>query len=63
MESDIPNFDLPVDYIVGEGYEIDLSKRYKNFPCRVRSGFFILCVKGVMQQQSMEIFIILVKTI
>lgn len=48
MESDIPNFDLPVDYIVGEGYEIDLSKRYKNFPCRVRSGFFILCVKGVM---------------
>jgi len=21
MESDIPNFDLPVDYIVGEGYE------------------------------------------
>lgn len=49
MESDIPNFDLPVDYIVGEGYEIDLSKRYKNFPCRVRSGFFILCVKGVMQ--------------
>lgn len=26
--SDIPNFDLPVDYIVGEGYEIDLSKRY-----------------------------------
>ena len=25
MESDIPNFDLPVDYIVGEGYEIDSS--------------------------------------
>ena len=27
MESDIPNFDLPVDYIVGEGYEIDFIKK------------------------------------
>lgn len=31
MESDIPNFDLPVDYIVGEGYEIDLSKGTRTF--------------------------------
>ena len=49
MESDLPNFDLPSDYIVGEGYGINLLKRYKNFPCRVKAGFFILCVKGIMQ--------------
>lgn len=48
MESDLPNFDLPSDYIVGEGYGINLLKRYKNFPCRVKAGFFILCVKGIM---------------
>ena len=40
MESDLPNFDLPSDYIVGEGYGINLLKRYKNFPCRVKAGFF-----------------------
>ena len=49
MESDLPNFDLPSDYMVGEGYGINLLKRYKNFPCRVKAGFFILCVKGIMQ--------------
>ena len=49
MESDLPNFDLPSDYIVGKGYGINLLKRYKNFPCRVKAGFFILCVKGIMQ--------------
>ena len=40
MESDLPNFDLPSDYMVGEGYGINLLKRYKNFPCRVKAGFF-----------------------
>ena len=49
MESDIPSFDLPVDYVVGEGYEIDLLRRYKNFPCRIEAGFFILCIKGIIQ--------------
>ena len=49
MESDLPNFDLPSDYMVGEGYGINLLKRSKNFPCRVKAGFFILCVKGIMQ--------------
>lgn len=31
MESDLPNFDLPSDYIVGEGYGINLLKGIKTF--------------------------------
>lgn len=34
MESDISKYDLPVDYIVGEGFAKDLLKSYKNFPCK-----------------------------
>lgn len=49
MESDIPKFELSVDYIVGEGYEADLLNGYKNYPYRIEAGFFILCVKGTIQ--------------
>ena len=49
MESDISKYDLPVDYIVGEGFAKDLLKSYKNFPCKIESGLFILCIKGTMQ--------------
>lgn len=42
MESNIPKYDLPVDYIVGEGFAKDLLKSYKNFPCKIESGLFIL---------------------
>ena len=46
MESDIPRYDLTVDYIVGEGFGINLLNGYKNFHCKIEAGFFILCVKG-----------------
>lgn len=49
MGSDTPKYDLQVDYIVGEGFEKDLLNRYMNFPCRIESGFFILCMKGTMR--------------
>ena len=45
MESNIPKYDLPVDYIVGEGFAKDLLKSYKNFPCKIESGLFILCIR------------------
>lgn len=48
MEKDIPKFDLQVDYLVGEGFEKDLIG-YLHFPCRIESGFFILCKKGTMR--------------
>lgn len=49
MESGIPKYDLPVDYVIGEGRAKDLLEGYLNFPCMIESGFFILCVKGSMQ--------------
>lgn len=49
MESDIPRYDLTVDYIVGEGFGINLLNGYKNFHCKIEAGFFILCVKGTIQ--------------
>ena len=49
MESDIPKYDLPVDYVIGEGFAKDLLNGYQNFPCMIESGFFILCIKGSIQ--------------
>lgn len=49
MEKYIPIYDLPVDYVIGEGFEENLLNRYKNFPCNVKSGYFILCLEGKMQ--------------
>ena len=63
MESDIPRYDLTVDYIVGEGFGINLLNGYKNFHCKIEAGFFILCVKGQYRQQLMENDIILSKMI
>lgn len=40
MESDLPNFDLPSDYMVGEGYGINLLKRYKKLSLQGKSRFF-----------------------
>ena len=49
MESDIPRYDLTVDYIVGEGFGVNLLNGYKNVHCKIEAGFFILCVKGTIQ--------------
>ena len=50
MESDIPRYDLTVDYIVGEGFGINLLNGYKNFHCKIEAGLFILCVKVTIQE-------------
>lgn len=64
MESDIPRYDLTVDYIVGEGFGINLLNGYKNFHCKIGAGFFILCdERGNIRQQLMENDIILSKMI
>lgn len=47
MENDISHFDLPVDYMVGEGFEKELRK-YLNLLSRVECGYFILCEKGTI---------------
>lgn len=48
MESDIPRFDLSVNYVIGEGFGKDLEKGYKGFPCKIESVFFILCLRGTL---------------
>lgn len=63
MESDIPRYDLTVDYIVGEGFGVNLLNGYKNVHCKIEAGFFILCVKGQYRQQLMENDIILSRMI
>ncbi len=49
MQREISTFDLAVDYVVGEGTEEDLLNGYRHFPCRIESGFFILCTEGSLQ--------------
>lgn len=46
---DILSCDLEVDYIVGEGFEANLLKGYKNNLRKTECGFFILCIRGTMQ--------------
>ena len=60
MGSDIPMYDLEVDYIVGEAFEANLLNGYKNYLSKTESGFFILCVKGTIQATAVST--ILVKT-
>ena len=48
MESDIPRYNLTVDYKVGEGFGENLLG-YKNVHCKIEAGFFILCTKGTIQ--------------
>lgn len=40
MGSDIPMYDLEVDYIVGEAFEANLLNGYKNYLSKTESGFF-----------------------
>lgn len=39
MGSDIPMYDLEVDYIVGEAFEANLLNGYKNYLSKTESGF------------------------
>lgn len=48
MESDIAKYDLPVEYIVGEGAGKDLENGYTRILRKIESGFFILCVRGTL---------------
>ena len=62
MESDIPRYNLTVDYKVGEGFGENLLG-YKNIHCKIEAGFFILVRKGQYKQRLMGITMILSKTI
>lgn len=46
MKDEIPKFDLPVDFIVGDNITGELLNLYGRFPCKIKAGIFVLCMKG-----------------
>lgn len=46
MKEEIPKLDLPVDFIVGNNITSELLNNYGRFPCKVKAGVFVLCLKG-----------------
>lgn len=49
MKTEIPKFDLPVDYIIMSNITGKLLNQYGRFPCKIKAGLFILCTKGTIQ--------------
>ena len=46
MKEEIPKLDLPVNFIVGDNITSDLLNLYGRFPCKIKAGIFVLCMKG-----------------
>ena len=42
MEDNIPKFDLPVDFIVGNSITGEILNQYGRFPCKIKAGIFVL---------------------
>lgn len=49
MEEQIPKFDLPVDFIVGDSITGEILNQYGRFPCKIKAGIFVLCIQGALQ--------------
>ena len=49
MKEEIPKLDLPVDFIVGNNITSELLNNYGRFPCKVKAGVFVLCLKGFIR--------------
>lgn len=48
MEQDIPKLDLPIDFIVGDYITGDILNNYGRFPCKIKAGIFVLCMRGTV---------------
>ena len=48
MEDNIPKFDLPVDFIVGNSITGEILNQYGRFPCKIKASIFVLCVQGTV---------------
>lgn len=49
MEQDIPKFDLPTDFIVDDSITGDILNNYGRFPCKIKAGIFVLCMRGTVR--------------
>lgn len=46
MDDNIPKFDIPLDFIVGDSITGEILNQYGRFPCKIKAGTFILCTEG-----------------
>lgn len=49
VDIDLPKFDIPKDFIVGEGITGRVLNMYGLFPCKIKAGVFAFCVKGTIR--------------
>lgn len=49
MEDNIPKFDIPLDFIVGDSITGEILNQYGRFPCEIKAGIFVLCVQGTVR--------------
>lgn len=49
MNKEIPKIDLPEEWIIGTGINKKLLSPYTNFPCRIKSEIFVLCMGGELE--------------
>lgn len=46
IDVDLPKFDIPKDFIVGDGITGDILNMYGLFPCKIKAGVFAFCTRG-----------------
>lgn len=49
MNKELPKIDLPEEWVIGTGINKELLSLYTNFPCRIKSEIFVLCMGGEME--------------
>ena len=49
MEKELPKIELPEEWIIGTGISKELLNLYTNFPCRLKSEIFVLCMDGEIE--------------
>ena len=48
MNANLPQLDLPVDFVVGNNITEEILNFYKQ-TCRLKAGIFVLCVEGTLR--------------
>lgn len=46
IDVDLPKFDIPKDFIVGDGITGDILNMYGLFPCKIKAGVFAFAREG-----------------
>lgn len=46
---ELPKIDLPEEWLIGTGVNKELLNLYTNFPCRLKSEIFVLCMDGEIE--------------